>query len=171
MHSKLIFFFSFTFLLFQGVIFSIHYHQRQQLMCSVSDDRSIRVWKLTFQGKNAPESILPEDWATATSEVVHVLYGHSARVWRARLLTTGIISIGEVCCFVSLYSAVLKAKVYNSVWLIKTWFQDAGPHLHGIRTPRSVMKAVKQTFKSIATLKTNYEYIYVCVFQKFNKIT
>ncbi|XP_029644930.1 WD repeat-containing protein 6 [Octopus sinensis] len=105
----------------QGVIFSIHYHQHQQLMCSVSDDRSIRVWKLTFQGKNAPESIWPEDWAMATSEIVHVLYGHSARVWRARLLTTGIISIGEdaACCIWNAEGQIIqkfKGHKGKSIW-------------------------------------------------------
>ena len=31
-----------------GVIFSIRYNQERQLLCSVSDDRSIKVWKAVF---------------------------------------------------------------------------------------------------------------------------
>ena len=31
-----------------GVIFSVRYCQERQLLCSVSDDRSIKVWKVVF---------------------------------------------------------------------------------------------------------------------------
>jgi WD40 repeat protein len=31
-----------------GVIFSVRYNQERQLLCSVSDDRSIKVWKAVF---------------------------------------------------------------------------------------------------------------------------
>ena len=31
-----------------GVIFSVRYNQERQLLCSVSDDRSIKVWTAVF---------------------------------------------------------------------------------------------------------------------------
>ena len=31
-----------------GVIFSVRYNQERELLCSVSDDRSIKVWKAVF---------------------------------------------------------------------------------------------------------------------------
>ena len=31
-----------------GVIFSVTYHEERKLLCSVSDDRSVKVWRLEF---------------------------------------------------------------------------------------------------------------------------
>ncbi|GAB1604303.1 WD repeat-containing protein 6-like [Argonauta hians] len=84
----------------EGVIFSIDYDPKRQLLCSVSDDRSIRIWKLVFPKKRRHGNVLPKDWRQATGCLVHVLYGHLARVWTARLMESGVISIGEdaSCC-------------------------------------------------------------------------
>jgi WD40 repeat protein len=69
----------------EGVIFKINFNNLGTLMTSVSDDRSIRLWKLTHSA------------ADFTGEVEHllVLYGHSARVWDAKMLQECIVSIGE----------------------------------------------------------------------------
>ena len=82
---------------FQGVIFSITTSSRRKLLCSVSDDRSIRIWKVS----SAETDLLLSDWSvsnwvSATFDLQHVLYGHTARVWRALLLDDWIISVGEV---------------------------------------------------------------------------
>ncbi|XP_022096573.1 WD repeat-containing protein 6-like isoform X2 [Acanthaster planci] len=74
----------------QGVIFNLSYHRGRKLLCSVSDDRSIRLWHLDL-GKPPAEQ----------SGAVHrVMYGHSARVWDAKILDQFIASIGEdaTCC-------------------------------------------------------------------------
>lgn len=54
-------------------------------MVSVSDDRSIRLWRLVLTECGIPQE---------ATELL-VLYGHSARVWDAKLLSECIVSIGE----------------------------------------------------------------------------
>lgn len=93
----LIFFFFFG---WQGVIFSINYQPKLQRLCSVSDDRSIRVWQIHSASSNTeciPLSSL--DWNYVHIEPLLTLYGHSARVWDAVLLSEKIISVGEVSIF------------------------------------------------------------------------
>lgn len=78
----------------QGVIFSVDYHQRSQLICSVSDDRSIRLYKIRFPPDTCNPSLT--DWEKMDTSLLHVLYGHSARVWDVRLLSASFVSVGEV---------------------------------------------------------------------------
>ena len=70
----------------EGVIFSINFNKSGTLLSSVSDDRSIRLWKVTnlstFESNGCVEPML-------------VVYGHTARVWDAKLLETCFVSIGE----------------------------------------------------------------------------
>ena len=70
----------------EGVIFSINFNKMGTLLGSVSDDRSIRLWKVTnlktFESNGCVDPLL-------------VVYGHTARVWDARLLETCFVSIGE----------------------------------------------------------------------------
>lgn len=70
----------------EGVIFSINFNKSGTLLSSVSDDRSIRLWKVTnlttFESNGFVEPLL-------------VVYGHAARVWDAKLLETCFVSIGE----------------------------------------------------------------------------
>ena len=79
---------------FQGVIFSIDYNAALKLICSVSDDRSIRLYTVIFPGNKNEESL--QDWEKMDSSLLHVLYGHSARVWDVKLLTKNFVSVGEV---------------------------------------------------------------------------
>ena len=92
-----------VFVLLQGVIFSIAFHKRKHLVCSVSDDRSICIWQVKGQG-HAAEVTLDQwdvsDWKGAEFGILHSLYGHTARVWDVRLLDTGLVSIGEVGSFI-----------------------------------------------------------------------
>ena len=70
----------------EGVIFSLNFNKPGTLLSSVSDDRSIRLWKVinlsTFESNGFVEPLL-------------VVYGHAARVWDAKLLETHFVSIGE----------------------------------------------------------------------------
>lgn len=70
----------------EGVIFSMNFNNSGTILSSVSDDRSIRLWKvtnlLTFESNGCVEPLL-------------VVYGHTARVWDAKLLETCFVSIGE----------------------------------------------------------------------------
>ena len=71
---------------FQGVIFNMSYHHKRNLLCSVSDDRSIRLWRLDLESTPRLQS----------DDAQKVLYGHSARVWDAKILDDTIVSVGEV---------------------------------------------------------------------------
>ena len=81
----------------QGVIFSINYHQQHRQICSVSDDRSIRLWQIARapSASDNDECSLFE-WEKVAFKPLHILYGHLARVWDVRLLDKYIISVGEV---------------------------------------------------------------------------
>ncbi|GFO34229.1 WD repeat-containing protein 6-like [Plakobranchus ocellatus] len=78
----------------KGVIFSIEYHCKLKRLCSVSDDRSIRMWQLKF-----PESsqFWPSigDWKQMESHLMFSLYGHVARVWDVVLMSESFASVGE----------------------------------------------------------------------------
>ena len=86
----------------EGVIFSINFNKPGTLLSSVSDDRSIRLWKVTnistFESNGHVEPLC-------------VVYGHAARVWDAKLLETCFVSIGEdlVCNVWSYDGNIVKA--------------------------------------------------------------
>jgi len=56
------------------VQFSINMCSEKGLICSTSDDRSARVWKVSFSSGRS--------WESAEVYQLHVLYGHTARVFR-----------------------------------------------------------------------------------------
>ena len=86
----------------KGVIFAINFNKSGTILSSVSDDRSIRLWKITnlstFESNGFVESLL-------------VVYGHTARVWDAKLLETCFVSIGEdlVCNVWSYEGNIMKS--------------------------------------------------------------
>lgn len=75
---------------------------RRLQVCSVSDDRSIRVWQITIAADDVVTTAQEKDrlsverWRMAKFEPIHVLFGHGARIWDARILADGYVSIGEV---------------------------------------------------------------------------
>ena len=85
-----------------GVIFAINFNKQGTLLSSVSDDRSIRLWKIT--NLSALES-------NGSVEPLLVVYGHSARVWNAKLLEMCFVSIGEdlVCNVWSYDGSIVKS--------------------------------------------------------------
>lgn len=93
-HRVFLLFFSFYKLFktvtFQGVIFSIHYNPKAGLICSTSDDRYAIIWSV------ASRDLLTE---LSHSEVQIVqkcsLYGHTARVFKCRVLSDSILTAGE----------------------------------------------------------------------------
>ena len=61
----------------------------------MSDDRSVRLYHIRFpQSENNGYSLC--DWENMETSLLHVLYGHSARVWDVRLMTNVFVSVGEV---------------------------------------------------------------------------
>jgi len=80
-------------------------------MASVSDDRSIRLWKIVLSEDNDPLEV---------SEL-QVMYGHGARVWDAKLLMQCVVSIGEdAVCNVWNYAGELVKKFTGHLGII-TW--------------------------------------------------
>lgn len=79
--------------LFQGVIFSVVFDLYSHLICSTSDDRTVRLWKV-FDSENSENSNI--NWQTATVVLMKTMYAHTARVWRAVIRNDIVITIGEV---------------------------------------------------------------------------
>ncbi|KAK0176366.1 hypothetical protein PV328_000510 [Microctonus aethiopoides] len=76
----------------KGVIFSIFYNPLLKLITSTSDDRTIRVWKITDEFNKSLQNF---NWDNVQINLKTTIYGHSARVWRSIILDDDIISIGE----------------------------------------------------------------------------
>lgn len=85
----------------------VEYDSRRRQICSVSDDRSIRVWQVatpSFEGMllgvddkiHGTDAMNTNDWRLAEFRALLVLYGHAARVWDAKVLADGYVSVGEV---------------------------------------------------------------------------
>ncbi|CAG8788743.1 12803_t:CDS:2, partial [Cetraspora pellucida] len=62
----------------EGSVFGVRFNENGKVVASVSDDRTIRVWKITDDN---PKPL--------------VLYGHMARVWDCLILDDHLISISE----------------------------------------------------------------------------
>ena len=60
----------------------------------MSDDRSVRLYQIRFPQRDNDYSLC--DWENMETSLLHVLYGHSARVWDVRLMTNVFVSVGEV---------------------------------------------------------------------------
>ncbi|OZJ02499.1 hypothetical protein BZG36_04844 [Bifiguratus adelaidae] len=67
----------------EGVIFGIRWFDDATLLASVSDDRSIRVWKVTQQEGDET----PIDCA--------IIWGHTSRVWDCQFVDSWLVSISE----------------------------------------------------------------------------
>ncbi|XP_022256267.1 WD repeat-containing protein 6-like isoform X2 [Limulus polyphemus] len=111
----------------QGVIFSIHYNHKKHLLCSVSDDRSIRLWRFILSTSCNSNIDSPQNefslsqWRSGKFELLHTLSAHQARVWSAWILTSYIISVGEdssLCIWDMSGNLLRKDKCHNggSVW-------------------------------------------------------
>ncbi|KAG4079120.1 hypothetical protein HA402_001091 [Bradysia odoriphaga] len=74
-----------------GVIFSIDCNIKLGLMTTTSDDRSVKIWKINFANDS--------NWSDCTIKQVKSLYGHTARVFRCKIIDESnspyIVSIGE----------------------------------------------------------------------------
>ncbi|XP_070541376.1 tRNA (34-2'-O)-methyltransferase regulator WDR6-like [Ptychodera flava] len=99
----------------EGVIFSISFSEKYGKLCSVSDDRSIRIWDMKD----------PEHLNLIPTIPLLVLYGHSARVWDAVFMDKYIVSIGEdaTCCLWDYHGNILtkfKGHKGSSIWSLAT---------------------------------------------------
>ncbi|XP_077538883.1 tRNA (34-2'-O)-methyltransferase regulator WDR6-like [Haemaphysalis longicornis] len=92
----------------QGPIFSVSLHVPQRLLCSTSDDRSLRIYRFhdgssssgtsvggLGSGGHSQQPFGPTQLAAGWFSSMHALYGHDSRVWRAAILHTCYLSVGE----------------------------------------------------------------------------
>uniref|UniRef100_A0A2R5LAT4 tRNA (34-2'-O)-methyltransferase regulator WDR6 n=1 Tax=Ornithodoros turicata TaxID=34597 RepID=A0A2R5LAT4_9ACAR len=79
----------------QGVIFSVAYNVNLRLLCSTSDDRSMRVYKFLGPETTAGSDLSLAEWRRGSFNCIHTLFGHSSRVWRAACLDSCHVSVGE----------------------------------------------------------------------------
>lgn len=75
------------------MIFSVVYCAYSRLVCSTSDDRTVRLWKVT-EGSTCDGSDV--NWQTAEIILMKTMYSHTARVWRAVIRNDIIVTVGEV---------------------------------------------------------------------------
>ncbi|GAV01718.1 hypothetical protein RvY_12379-2 [Ramazzottius varieornatus] len=79
-----------------GVIFDIKFDGSQQLLCSTSDDRSCRIYRVVFPSSASSQSIGRQKWAGASFQLLQAVFGHEARVWRVLILANlRLLTIGE----------------------------------------------------------------------------
>lgn len=69
----------------QGVIFSIECNVEHGLITTTSDDRSVKVWQLTF-----PAAM---QWSKCTVRPLRSFFGHTARVFRSKIISYGKLLI------------------------------------------------------------------------------
>lgn len=75
------------------MIFSVVFDPYSHLICSTSDDRTVRLWKV-IRSENFESSNI--NWQTTAVMLVKTMYAHTARVWRAVIRNDIVITIGEV---------------------------------------------------------------------------
>ncbi|XP_032663397.1 WD repeat-containing protein 6 isoform X2 [Odontomachus brunneus] len=106
----------------KGVIFSVVFDPYSHLICSTSDDRTVRLWKVIGSENSESSNI---NWQTTAVMLVKTMYAHTARVWRAIIKNDIVITIGEdsLMCTWSLSGNLLN-KTYAHhgapIWSIDT---------------------------------------------------
>jgi WD40 repeat protein len=75
------------------VIFSVVYCPYSRLICSTSDDRTVRLWKVIERNTSENNNV---NWQMAEITLMKTMFSHTARVWRAIIKNDIIITIGEV---------------------------------------------------------------------------
>ncbi|KRY83548.1 WD repeat-containing protein 6 [Trichinella pseudospiralis] len=78
-----------------GAVFDIDYSLNNQLLCSVSDDRSCRLWKLHHFSLVSGQYPSWRQWESCEIILTHILQEHHARVWRTCFANDRIITAGE----------------------------------------------------------------------------
>jgi WD40 repeat protein len=93
----------------EGVIFGIQFNDDASLLCSVSDDRSIRVWSGL--------------WKHNQINCESILFGHNARIWKGGFLDKDtLISVSEDCtCRLWDYKEQECVKIYHGHYGKHVW--------------------------------------------------
>ncbi|XP_011502561.1 PREDICTED: WD repeat-containing protein 6 [Ceratosolen solmsi marchali] len=104
----------------KGVIFSVLYNPLNNLICSTSDDRTVRLWKISSTLINDLNNAV---WKNIEITLQTTMYGHIARVWKAIFLKNIIASIGEdsrICFWTLLGVLLYKIEAHHGapIWCI-----------------------------------------------------
>ncbi|XP_057318454.1 WD repeat-containing protein 6 [Microplitis mediator] len=91
----------------KGVIFSIFYDEKQKLITTTSDDRTIRLWEIDNK-MNETENY----WDNLIISLKATMFGHTARVWKSLIVNDKIISVGEDSY---IFIWTLEGKVCNKI--------------------------------------------------------
>ncbi|XP_053970887.1 WD repeat-containing protein 6 [Hylaeus volcanicus] len=75
-----------------GVIFSVIYDPTSKLICSTSDDRTVRLWTVNYDEPKDKDDV---NWKEAKIKLIRTMFGHTARVWRSVIKNETLITIGE----------------------------------------------------------------------------
>ncbi|KAJ8665194.1 hypothetical protein QAD02_006856 [Eretmocerus hayati] len=75
----------------KGVIFSVSVCPMNHIICSTSDDRTVRLWSVSCSSATNEDI----NWKNVKIRLETTMYGHLARVWRAIIFKHFILSIGE----------------------------------------------------------------------------
>lgn len=111
-----------------GVIFSVVYDPLAKLICSTSDDRTVRLWKISNNKSENNDHLLEGklekiNWRKVNIRLMRTMFGHTARVWKSVIRNEILITIGEdsLMCTWSLDGKLLN-KVYAhhgaAIWSI-----------------------------------------------------
>ncbi|EER95656.1 WD repeat-containing protein 6 isoform X1 [Sorghum bicolor] len=79
----------------EGSIFRIAWSSDGSKFMSVSDDRSARVWMLTFKSQGSVNQTASQDNVEIIPKLT--LFGHSARIWDCYVSDSMVITAGEDC--------------------------------------------------------------------------
>ncbi|KAI4458636.1 wd repeat protein [Holotrichia oblita] len=74
----------------KGVIFSIDYNLKLNIICTTSDDRTAKIWAL--ENESLEKELCKEN---PEINLRHNLIGHTARVFKCKILNDSIITAGE----------------------------------------------------------------------------
>lgn len=102
----------------KGVIFSVVCDPSSRFICSTSDDRSVRFWKVTEDENSESDRV---NWQTVKIAPVKTMFVHTARVWKALIRNDIVLTIGEdslVCTWSHSGNLLNKAYCKAPIWSI-----------------------------------------------------
>ncbi|KAG7214130.1 hypothetical protein KM043_001484 [Ampulex compressa] len=116
-----------------GVIFSVIFDPVTSLICSTSDDRTVRLWRVMDPNNSEKRNV---NWKHKQVKLTKTMFGHSARVWRVIMKNDLLITIGEdsLICTWSLDGKLMnKTYAHNgaAIWSIDAFSDNQGMYTGG----------------------------------------